>query len=76
MLAFWRPAFWNDAEVVLLLTIYPEPHCVREEREVAPACPRSLRGTRPPSGYAGGGLWAEGGLKGLRRRARLQQPLL
>ena len=47
----WRPFFWNDAEVVLLLlTIYPEPHCVREVREVAPACPHSLRpDSRPAS---------------------------
>ena len=31
-------------------SIYPEPHCVRGEREVAPACPRSLRpGSRPAS---------------------------
>jgi hypothetical protein len=47
----WRPAFWNDAEVVLLLlTIYPEPHFVREVREVAPACPHSLRpDSRPAS---------------------------
>ena len=47
----------------------------REPRRTAlPFKPRS--GTRPPSGYAGGGPRAEGGLKGLRRRARLQQPLL
>ena len=36
--------------LLLLLTIYPEPHCVREVREVAPACPHSLRpDSRPAS---------------------------
>ena len=37
---------------VVLLTIYPEPHCVREVREVAPACPHSLRpDSRPASPF-------------------------
>ena len=46
-----RPFFWIYAEVVLLLlTIYPEPHSVRGVREVAPACPHSLRpDSRPAS---------------------------
>ena len=40
----------KQAQLLLLLTIYPEPHCVREVREVAPACPRSLRpDSRPAS---------------------------
>ena len=36
--------------LLLLLTIYPEPRSQREVREVAPACPHSLRpSTRPAS---------------------------
>ena len=39
-----------EKALLLLLTIYPEPHCVREVREVAPACPHSLRpDSRPAS---------------------------